>query len=249
MPVTSSELLIKFLMVNTVIWAAPIQLCMLSSYREVSYVQDTATAILQQIDDVPGKYSLKIVTTDDVALPESLQSYAIQMTDRLYATGSDCETGEDTDPLPPCKVRQQSLDVVVGLRRCQAASGGGGWIVLMEDDFKPCPNAMREMASVLLGQLDQPGTKFARFTQGGGVVAFPADKVLLYAESLMSQVEYKPCDWVLTGQWDSGQDYVHPVFLFKHIGGVSTIQYRNKEDYRRAYSWLRDNECSDTVKI
>lgn len=249
MAVTAPTLLIQLFMYHIAVQASPIQLCMITSYREVSYVQDTAAAILQQIGGLSDAYSLKIVAAN-ATLPESLQPLSIQMTDRLYATGSDCESGEDTDPLPPCKVRQQSLDIVVGLRHCQAASDAGvEWVVLLEDDFTPCPGAMGEMASVLLQGLDRDGTKFARFTQGGGVVAFPAGKALQYAESLMGQVESTPCDRALVGAWAAGRDYIHPAFLFKHIGGVSTIPYRNKEEYRRAYSGLRDNECGNAVTV
>ena len=212
---------------------ASIHVCMLTSSRAVPYVAQTAPEVLAQL----GSSNFTLIDADSTC-PEDL--HPIPLEPRRYAHGRDCETGEDTDPLPPCRVRQQSLDVAVSLRICLSLKLTD-WILFLEDDFLPCEGGIQTILSVLQGL--PLSTKFARFTQGGGAVAFPRQNALAYSKYLLDHYTTVPCDLALLNPWAAGPDYVHSVHTLKHIGKVSTIGYRNAEEYRRLYSEMRDNEC------
>ena len=218
---------------------ASTHVCMLTSSRAVQYVDKTAPEVLSQL----RSENFTLIDADNTC-PEHLLPIPLQP--RLYAHGRDCETGEDTDPLPPCRVRQQSLDVAVSLRICLSLNLAD-WILFLEDDFLPCEGGIQTILSVL--QTLPLTTKFARFTQGGGAVAFPRQNALAYSKYLLDHYTTVPCDLALPNPWAAGPDYVHSVHTLKHIGKVSTIGYRNAEEYRRLYSGLRDNECGMPIEM
>jgi hypothetical protein len=213
---------------------------MLTSSRAVPYVAQTAPEVLAQL----GSSNFTLIDADSTC-PKHL--LPIPLEPRLYAHGRDCETGEDTDPLPPCRVRQQSLDVAVSLRICLSLKLAD-WILFLEDDFLPCEGWVQTILSVLQG-LPLLSTKFARFTQGGGAVAFPRQNALAYSKYLLDHYTTVPCDRALLGPWAPGADYVHAVHTLKHIGKVSTIPSRNDDEYQRLYSGLRDNECGMPIEV
>ena len=216
-----------------------IHVCMLTSSREVPYVNRTAPAVKAQL----GSANFTIIDAGNTCPIDLLP---IPLKPRLHAHGRDCETGENTDPLPSCRVRQQSLDVVASLRICHSINLVD-WILFLEDDFLPCAGGIQAILSTL--QNLSLSTKFARFTQGGGAVAFPRQNVLAYSQYLLDHYTTIPCDWALLGPWAPGPDYVHAVHTFKHIGKVSTIPSRNDDEYQRLYSGLRDNECGMPIGV
>ena len=226
-----------------------VHICMITAYREHSYVQDTSKEILSQIkqDGLRGRVTLSI-NSAGIVVDNPL---AISLENRVIDHGKDClNPHEDTDPLPPCAVRQQGLDVANALSACyhRVNHDNTNWIIMMEDDFMPCEHAFRELLDTLDG-LNTLKTKFARFTQGGEVVAFPLENVLLYALSIMENIATSPHDRILLLPWSSQADVVFNRHLFKHIGNVSTIMYRNDLEYVRQYSGLRDNSCGDVIQV
>ena len=220
-----------------------IHVCMLTSSRETPYVNQTAPEVRSQLRSQLKSANFTILDADNTCPVDLLP---IPLKPRLYAHGRDCETGEDTDPLPPCRVRQQSLDVAVSLRICHSINIVD-WILLLEDDFLPCPGGIQTIQSVLQGL--PLSTKFARFTQGGGAVAFPRQNALAYSQYLLDHYTTLPCDLALPHPWAPGPDYVHSTHTLKHIGKVSTIGYRNGEEYQRLYSGMRDNECGMAIGV
>jgi hypothetical protein len=211
------------------------------------YVGSTAPAVLEQLHAAQG-WNFTLIDADQSCPPElhplSLQGH------RLYAHGRDCENGEDTDQLPSCRVRQESLDTAVALRLCHSVSLGADWILFMEDDFYPCLGGVQTILSTLHRGDNLPlCTKFARFTQGSGAVAFPRGTVLAFAQYLLDNYRNTPIDRALLGPWAECPDYVHGIHTLKHIGKVSTIPARNSEEYQSLYSGIRDNECGTPIQV
>ena len=214
---------------------------MVTSPREPEYVQNTSLAMLKLVVPYPYRLTFTVITTG----PESTPSYR-QLQPRELA---DCnETDQDTDPLPSCKVQQQALDVAGALDMCHKNFPLADWILLMEDDFMPCEGALDKLLAVLRS-LDPGQTKFARFTQGGGVVAFPRANVPLYTQSVRLHRQTQPCDRVLLLPWSDRPDFVHTTHLFQHIGLVSTIPDRNSPEYLAANSGIRDNSCGAPITV
>ena len=223
---------------------------MVSAAREgTSYVLETSGAILAQLENegLASRVELSINTATSGVIDSRFPVFPLKY--RILAIGPDCLTKEDTDPLPPCGVRQQGMDVANALTACHNRQPGADWIVLLEDDFMPCDNHTLAVLMDTLNSLNPHKTKFARFTQGGGVVAFPAGKVLAYAKSVMDHILIKPCDRVLLEGWSTDKDFVFGRHLFKHIGTVSTIGYRNQAEFVHQYSGLRENECGTDIRV
>ncbi len=226
-------------------------MCMITAPRDRQYVLQTLSAVHAQIKESALESRLTLSLNVAHNGPDFVFHHplATPLVDRTLATGPDCVTNEDTDPLPPCGVRQQGLDVANALAACHRKNPAVDWLILFEDDFMPCDN--QALASLLdvLDQLDPHNTKFARFTQGSGGVAFPSRNVLLYTQSILDHILTKPYDRVLLEPWSLDSDYVFPRHLFKHIGSVSTMKYRNTDQYLKKYARLRDNECGSEIKV
>lgn len=236
-------------------------ICIVTAYRDkVSYVQQTTAALNHQLKkNANFTMSVIIVISDDDHHRSSNSAYyekafklpnASPLHSRQKTNGPDCETGEDTDPLPPCKVRQQALDVVGALEQCYFSDMLSEWFVLMEDDFEPCANTTLKELWQALQKQQTSNVKFVRFTQGGGGVAFPRASVLPYVNFVREHNREFPHDRMLTmTEWSALPDVVLPIHLFKHIGKVSTIAYRNSADYIRDYASIRDNECGEPIHV
>ena len=91
--------------------------------------------------------------------------------------------------------------------------------------------------------------KFVRFTQGCGGVAFPRDSVPTYAQYIKNHNSEMPHDRALVMPWSALPDIVLPTHLFKHVGAVSTIAYRNSEAFAAQYASIRDNECGTPITV
>lgn len=262
-------------------------ICMITSFRERPYIQETSEALLRQINtfSMQSNVSLSIMVASSSNISEEapvgnnnsnnniiLQSPLAQlMRNREVAVGADCLLDSnntntnnthnvnkvvevvvldtDSSQLPSCKVRQQGLDVANALESCHSDSNPSvKWIILLEDDFLPCENALPQLLSTL-STIDSNQNKFARFTQGGGGVAFPRANVPLYVQSVRDNISRKPCDQVLLEGWSTKPDMVFPHHLFRHIGEISTIESRNTEAYRQRFAAIRDNACGSPITV
>ena len=213
-------------------------ICMITAPREPAYVEETSVVVAAQLPAHGAvSFSVNSVTS---------------LSNRQRPIG--CDSEEDSrsggeDGLPLCKVQQQGLDVAATLERCLAAHPGVDWIILLEDDFMPCDSTALAGLMATLDTLDPLQTKFARFTQGSGGVAFPSGNVQRYAASVRAHIATQPYDRVLLEAWARQADFVFERHLFRHIGRVSTLAYRNSAAYLRDNGWLRDNECGGPIRV
>ena len=233
--------------------AKSIHFCVITSYREQPYVQETSDALLAQILAVFPRRVTMSINVAAGALPEAkiVSPFAKLLENREMATGEDCTTNASIDPLPSCRVRQQGLDVANALESCYNKTVNEdltNWILLLEDDFMPCENALEGLLKIL-DTLDPTNNKFARFTQGSGGVAFPKANIPLYTRNVREHILEQPYDHVLLNAWSNNQDFVFPVHLFHHIGDVSSIAYRNSPEYRTEFAGIRDNTCGSPITV
>ncbi len=112
----------------------------------------------------------------------------------------------------------------------------------------PCDQSLSNLSKTL-ASLNPASTKFARFSQGSGVVAFPSENVPLYVGRVRAQIHLDPYDRVLIAHWTDKPDFVALKHFFYHIGKVSTITSRNTPEYRKLYSSIRDNTCNTRVSV
>ncbi len=236
---------------NTSSSSSTAHMCMITAPRDRQYVLQTLSAVEAQIKESALESRLTLSLNVAHNGPNFLLHHplATPLVDRTLATGPDCVTNEDTDPLPPCGVRQQGLDVANALAACHCRNPAVDWLILFEDDFMPCGNQTLTSLLNTLDTLDPHKTKFARFTQGSGGVAFPSRNVPLYTQSVLHHIPTTPYDRVLLEPWSLDSDYVFPRHLFKHIGRVSTMKYRNTDKYVKKFARLRDNECGSEIKV
>jgi hypothetical protein len=231
-----------------VVKQSTVHVCMLTAHREHAYVKDTSNAVSAQINEykLQSRVSLSInvagARPSDAGIDNN-NPLAILLENRVLVNGPDCHHRD-----PPCEVRQEGLDMVNALMSCSEKNPGVDWIILLENDFMPCDHALTGLLDTL-DTLDPGNNKFARFTQGTGGVAFPRENVPLYVRGVLDNIETKPCDRVLLEGWSSKPDYVFERHLFKHIGSVSTIGYRNEQGYVHEYAGLRDNSCGDVIRV
>ena len=217
-------------------------ICIIAASRGVvSYVHRVMQALRDQIS-VPGV----LVDLDD--------HYAeVQLPDRFVRLVPSDRTKENCDPnegdigRPNCVARQQTRDVAVGLRRCSEMAGQHTWVLMLEDDMLPCPDALRVISSYL-SRLD-PGmiksVKFAKFTRA---VAFPPGNAIFYAQDALANILRMPSDLMIDGDWARATTIVHEGgSLFSHIGTISTNSYRNEISYKEKWKDLRNENCGDLL--
>jgi hypothetical protein len=213
-------------------------ICVVTSERPVSYLErvlETFAAEGAQHMDGVGVMVVNMDNTSKVAgvvHPAGARKMAV------------CDT-PDVEGLPICKVRQGTLDVTESLLMC--AKETSQWVVLAEDDCEACPGSLREMVEAL-GGLDAGKISMARFSKIATGVAFPVGKVEAYARHAQARIYEKPHDFFNPSEWDSGGVvHVHARNLFHHIGSVSTIPYRNSEEYHAAYDGMRSDTCGEAL--
>jgi hypothetical protein len=223
--------------------ALSVHLCMITTNRVQAETNAGKTSTV-----IKGQLQPEMTLSITRVGPSPVADGYLDLPNRRLADGPDCATGEDTDPLPPCMVRQQGLDVVGTLEGCYNAYPTARWIVLLEDDFMPCEAALQGL-SATLSRLNASWITFARFSQGSGVVAFPRENVPLYAASMRVKIQEELYDRVLLAPWSVKPDFVAPTHLFRHIGAVSSIEYRNTPEYRQRYAGIRDNACGAAITV
>ena len=152
----------------------------------------------------------------------------------------------DVEGLPICKVRQSTLDITESLLYC--ANRTSGWVVLVEDDCEACPGSIQEIVAEL-GRLDAVSVSLARFSKFSRGVAFPVGKIESYVRHAQAHLYNKPYDYFDVKMWDprGGDVRIYAHNLFHHIGVVSTITYRNDEEYHKNYDSMRSDYCGEQL--
>jgi hypothetical protein len=215
-----------------------ITFCMVTSERPVSYLERVVdTFIKERVGEFDG-VGLIVVNMDgsnwgDRVVHPSARKMAV------------CDT-PDVEGIPICKVRQGTLDVTESLLYC--ANQTSGWVVLAEDDCEACPGSIQEAVETL-ARLDSSKVSLVKFSKIATGVAFPRDKVELYARHAQAHVYDRPHDYYSEREWDpnGGGVHVHGKNLFHHIGEVSTIPYRNHDEYHKMYDDLRSDYCGEAM--
>ena len=217
-------------------------ICIIAVSRgNVSYVHPVMRALRDQIS-VPGV----LVDLDnhygEVRLPDRFVRLVPSKRNK-----EKCDPNEGDIGHPNCVVRQQTRDVAVGLRRCTEMAGQHTWVLMLEDDMLPCPDAMRVIVSYLQGLAPEMvhTVKFAKFTRA---VAFPPGNALLYTQDALANILRTPSDLMIDSDWGRGSTITHKGgSLFSHIGTVSTNTYRNDISYSEKWKDLRKESCGDPL--
>jgi hypothetical protein len=233
-----AALIVSFMMVANVDAINQITFCMVTSERPVSYLERVLDTFNEQrVNEMDG-VGLIVVNMDGTNKGVGI----VHPPTRKLAV---CDT-PDVEGIPICKVRQGTLDVTESLLYC--ANHTSGWVVLAEDDCEACPGSIQELMDAI-STLDAANVSLAKFAKIATGVAFPKDKVELYAAHAQAHVYEKPHDYYSEREWDpsgSGIHY-HRQNLFHHIGTVSTIPYRNEEAYHMTYDAARSDSCGEPM--
>ena len=217
-------------------------ICIIAASRgNVSYVHTVIRALRDHIS-VPGV----LVDLDDHYAEVQLPNGFVRLvpSDR---TKENCDPYEGDIGRPNCVARQQTRDVAVGLRRCTEMAGQHTWVLMLEDDMLPCPDAMRLISSYL-SRLDPGMIKTVKFAKFARAVAFPPGNALFYAQDALANILRMPSDLMIDGDWMSATTIVHEGgSLFSHIGAISTNPYRNDISYKEKWKDLRGESCGDLL--
>lgn len=210
--------------------------CLVTASRRVSYLDTTLQSYERERVWAHDGVGLVVVDVDNsTTLPG-----VYKLPHRALAP---CD-GPDVEGIPSCKTRQSTLDITSALRVC--AESTSGWVVLVEDDNTLCEGAADEIVDTL-ARLDWRKTSMAKFSPSSTGMSFPASKVGAYADYSLGRLRTHPHDVTRIEDWDGGSLYKHPRCLFKHVGQVSTQEYRNSEGFRAMYSKLRDYGCGQEM--
>jgi hypothetical protein len=209
---------------------------MVTSERPVSYLELVLDTFREQhVNEMDGV--ALIVVNMDGTNPRGTHPSTRKL--------ASCDT-PDVEGLPVCKVRQSTLDVTEALLFC--ANVTSGWVVLVEDDCEACPSSLQEIVTKI-GYLDTVSISLARFSKFSRGVAFPVAKVEAYTRNAQTHVYDRPYDYFDIQAWDphGGIVYTYTHNLFHHIGHVSTIMYRNDEEYHKNYDAMRGDYCGEPL--
>ena len=123
------------------------------------------------------------------------------------------------------------------------AHDGVEWVVPV------CEGALNELVMTLGGRK----VACVKFSPSWTGMSFPACKGRAYADYSVSRLKTHPHDVTQRVEdWDNpdkGEMYTHARSLFKHIGRVSTQEYRNSEEFRALYAEMRDCECEQVIRV
>jgi len=209
--------------------------CMPTASRSVSYVAQVVRSYASQNVFQMDGIVLMILDTDNSSAGNAtaLQSRVVEI----------CSV--DAQGLPPCRVRQQGLDVTASLLQC--ADFTSGWVVLVEDDCEVCAGGLDEVVYTL-SNLHTDEIAMAKFSKFVRATAFPARMVPRYAKSVRERLNTHPYDVTRIEEWAPGKrQYIHHRNLFHHIGYVSTVETRNDNEYRLSYEALRSDVCFEKM--
>jgi predicted transport protein len=154
----------------------------------------------------------------------------------------------------PCRVWQINLDVLVTLGICHkvARRAGKDWILFVEDDVTACENSLGEIQKKLRETnrvgLRKDACVVLRFSKMYMAYAMHTNCVRVITEEISRRAREMPHDLVMDELKDRNITVkVHERNLFHHEGVVSTIAYRNEENYREKYSVLRSDYCGQPL--
>jgi hypothetical protein len=234
-----ATLIISFMMMANANAINQITFCMVTSERPVSYLEKVLDTFNEQrVNEMDG-VGLIVVNMDRTNKGAGI---IYPLTRKLAV----CDT-PDVEGIPICKVRQGTLDVTESLLYCSNFTSG--WVVLAEDDCEACNGSIQEIMHTI-STLDAVNVSLAKLAKIATGVAFPKDKVSLYAAHAQAHVYDRPHDFYSEREWDpSGSGiYFHKRNLFHHIGSVSTISYRNEESYHKQYDAMREDYCGESIQ-
>lgn len=234
-----SLVIVMYCLIDQASGVQQVSFCMLTAQRpgNVSYLEQVVGGYqLQHIDHMDG-IGLILVDTDGSTLGQG-----VPLSPRVLAV---CDT-PDVEGLPSCRVRQRTLDATGALNEC--ARSTSGWVVLVEDDYEPCPGALDEVLAAL-SRLATQTTSMAKFSRNFGATAFPVTRIPAYVSATLERLYTHPHDIVLADEWSPPpvSVYQHPVNLFHHIGFVSTEHHKNAPEWRDKYDSLRADSCFDAT--
>lgn len=146
----------------------------------------------------------------------------------------------------PCKVWQLNLDFVLGLQICvkYVTLLNKNWILWVEDDVFSCENSLMVIDEILNKQSNK-SCSILRFSTGLTAFAMSVSCVSKIISEIIPNIDKLPHDNLLIGNQIFEYTYSHPISLFYHAGQISTIEYRNQQQYLLLYQQLRNNICGD----
>jgi len=200
-------------------------MCLLTSQRPKSYIKESLNSLRRE-----GFGSITIIDTDG--------SYGSLPNMSSYRKIADCiDDGLDVLSGLPCKVEQSNYDVAMALWVCDLHANNAKWIIFIEDDMEACQNSLRDVKSALLDS-DDNVIQFSKFSRAFAVRRGRA--VLELFSSIRCHASTTPYDIVL---WNTFPHHTKTLNLFHHMGVVSTIAYRNTENYLQQYAQMRSDVC------
>lgn len=150
----------------------------------------------------------------------------------------------------PCKVQQSNYDVALTMGLCEsiATKKDKKWVLFIEDDMEPCPESLNTLQSELLKSNNYCAIKFSKFSRAFAMKV--GKSILNFVTELYNNVKTYPYDHVLWGNiWNKECTVkTHNFNLFHHKGLVSTIAYRNNNDYIKEYFKLRNDFCGENLQ-
>jgi len=200
-------------------------ICLLTSKRPKSYVQQSLKSMRNE-----GFGGITVIDTDG--------SFGSSLNISSYRKTAECiDDGLDVSSGLPCKVEQSNYDVAMALWVCDLHAENAKWIIFVEDDMEACYNSLSDVKKALL-TTDNDAVQFSKFSRAFAIKRGMA--VLELFSKIRCHAESTPYDIVL---WNTFPHRTKTVNLFHHIGTVSTIAYRNNEDYMQKYAQMRSDVC------
>ena len=219
-------------------------ICIIAAKRNnVSYVQHVISEIKNQNVPSAGVFIDLDEHYADIVLPDMF--IHLVPTDRKKE-GCDLEEGDIRRP--NCMSRQQGRDVALGLTRCSEIASNYTWVLMLEDDMLPCPNAIATIHNSI-EHFEANSVKVVRFGKFSRALMFPPPRsALQYAQTILANILTMPHDLMINSNWRTGRSEAHNGgSLFQHIGKVSTNKYRNEDAYRQRWDDLRSETCGNPI--
>ena len=147
--------------------------------------------------------------------------------------------------LPGHSVRKQTWDILNILDHCSQQSE---FVMIVEDDFFPCPGAFAAVMKALQGTKEcRPRSDWQTLTFSYGMngIVLQSKMVSFLKSYFLEKLAKTPPDWLIFEDW-------FPVMtdrleyrrnLFVHVGELSSFQFRNDADFARridlpeCYTW------------
>lgn len=203
--------------------------CLLTSERPLSYVKHSIRSLHKE-----GFRAITVIDADGAS------GFGVNVS--AFRKLADCvDDGKDVVEGVSCKVEQSNYDVAMALWVCDSRARKAKWILFVEDDMEACAGSLKEVKAALKSSALSAVqlSKFSRaFAVRRGV------SVLDLVSNIRCQAHSAPYDIVL---WNTFPARTVTRNLFHHMGTVSTIQYRNKDDYLAAYSHMRGDVCGQAL--